>query len=104
MSRAATFADFAKVWRLIDWNQFRIRCIGRLPITTTWVNDLKIRELDTAKIATPGYDPEAVFARLGRAGSLGFEVHDVDLKNPVGQDRWATGAVCRSRNISIPEL
>ncbi|MGH7139906.1 MAG: hypothetical protein ACREHD_29560 [Pirellulales bacterium] len=58
----------------------------------------------TAKIATPGYDTEAVFRRLGRAGHIGFEVHDVNLKSPLGQDRWAIGAVCRWRNISITEL
>lgn len=104
MNHAATFADFAKVWRVNGWNHFRIRSVGRLPIITTWVNGLEICELDTAKIATPGYDAEAVFSRLGRAGHIGFEVHDVDLKNPLGQDRWATGAVCRWRNISITEL
>ena len=104
MDYAATFADFAKVWRANEWNHFRIRCVGRLPVITTWVNGLKICELDTAKIATPGYDAEAVFSRIGRAGHIGFEVHDVNLKNPLGQDRWATGAVCRWRNISITEL
>ncbi len=104
MEFAATFADFAKVWRINEWNHLRIRCVGRLPVLTTWVNGLKICELDTTKIATPGYDAEAVFQRLGRAGHIGFEVHDVDLKNPLGQDRWATGAVCRWRNISITEL
>lgn len=104
MSHAATFADFEKVWRPNEWNHFRIRCLGRLPVLTTWINGLKICELDTAKIATPGYDTEAVFRRLGPAGHIGFEVHDVNLKSPLGQDRWAIGAVCRWQNISITEL
>jgi hypothetical protein len=104
MNDAATFADFAKVWHANEWNHFRIRCVGRLPVITTWVNGLKICELDAAKITTPGYDAEAVAARLGRSGHIAFEVHDVNLKNPLGQDRWATGAVCRWRNISITEL
>lgn len=104
MNHAATFADFAKVWHANEWNHVRIHCVGRLPLITTWVNGLKICELDTAKITTLGFDAEAVFARIGRAGHIGFEVHDVNLKNPLGQDRWATGAVCRWRNVTITEL
>jgi len=104
MNYAATFADFSNVWKANDWNHFRIRCVGRLPLITTWINGLKICELDTAKIETPNYDAEAVFAKLGRSGHIGFEIHDVNLNNPLGQDRWATGAVCRWRHISITEL
>ena len=104
MNHAATFAEFAKVWRPNDWNRFRIRCVGRLPLITTWVNGLKICELDSAKIEVPGYDPELVFKKIGRAGHIAFEVHDVNLKNPLGQDRWAQGAVCRWRTISVREL
>ena len=104
MNYTATFDDFSKVWRANDWNHFRIRCVGRLPLITTWINGLKICELDTQKIETPNYDAESVFAKLGRSGHIGFEVHDVNLNNPLGQDRWATGAVCRWRNISATEL
>lgn len=104
LNHAATFADFAGVWRPNDWNHLRIRCVGRLPVITTWVNGLKICELDTAKITTPGFDPEAVFARLGRAGHIAFEVHDLGPKDPLGPNRWAAGAVCRWRNITITEL
>ena len=91
MNYAASFAEFAKIWHLNDWNHFRIRCVGRIPVLTTWINGLKICELDSAKIETPGYDAEAVAQLLGRAGHIGFEVHDVDLKNPLGQDRWGIG-------------
>jgi hypothetical protein len=101
---AATFEQFLKAWRLNDWNHFRIRCIGRLPVISTWINGTKICELDTARIQAKGYDPEVVAERLGRAGHIAFEVHDVSLKHPLGRDRWAEGAVCRWRNISITEL
>lgn len=104
MNHAASFEDFKEAWHMNDWNHFRIRCVGRLPIITTWVNGLKTCELDTSKIDTPGYDAEQVFSRIGRAGHIGFEVHDVNLKNPLGQDRWAPGAVCRWRNILITEI
>jgi hypothetical protein len=104
MNQASTFEEFAKVWRPNDWNHFRIRCVGRLPVITTWINGLQICELDATKITAPGYDADAVFSRIGRAGHIGFEVHDVNLKSPLGQDRWATGAACRWRNIVITEL
>ena len=100
----AGLEDFLKAWKVNDWNRLRIRCTGRLPVITTWVNDIKICELDTAKIQAPGYDAETVARQLGRAGHLAFEVHDVSLKNPLGRDRWGVGAKCRWRSISITEL
>ena len=93
-----------KAWRVNDWNRFRIRCVGRLPVISTWINGTKICELDTAAMQAKGYDPETVFKRLGRSGHLAFEVHDVSLRNPLGRDRWEVGAVCRWRKISITEL
>ena len=104
LSHAASFSDFAKVWQLNEWNRFRIRCVGALPLITVWVNDLKTCELDTSTISTPGYDPALVSHRLGTKGRIGFEVHDVPPNNPIGDDRWAPGAVCRWRNIQITEL
>jgi len=100
----ATFDDFQKAWHVNDWNHFKIRCVGPLPVITTWINGTKICELDTATIQAKGYDPKVVSERLGRAGHIAFEVHDVSLKNPLGYDRWAIGAVCRWRNISIVEI
>jgi hypothetical protein len=101
LSYGTTFDEFARVWRLNDWNQFRIRCVGRMPVITTWINGLKIAELDTAKLDIPGYDAEAIFERIGRTGHIGFEVHD---NGKMGHDRWAPGAVCRWREIRIKTL
>ncbi|MBS0211492.1 MAG: DUF1080 domain-containing protein [Planctomycetes bacterium] len=100
----ASFDDFLKCWRVNDWNHFRIRCVGQLPVITTWINGTKVCELNTAKIKAVGYDPERVAKQLGNAGHLAFEVHDVSLKNPLRRDRWEVGAVCRWRNIRITEL
>lgn len=80
---AAAFACFSWSWRANDWNHFRIRGVGRLPFITTWIIGLTLCELDIAQIETPAYDPELVFARLSRAGHLGLEVHEVNLKNPL---------------------
>jgi len=101
LSYGTTFAEFARVWRPNDWNAFRIRCVGRMPVVNTWINDLRIFELDTARIDIPGYDPEAIFERIGRTGHIGFEVHD---NGKMGRNRWAPGAVCRWRDIRIKTL
>jgi hypothetical protein len=99
----ATIEDFLAVWKPNNWNTFRIRCVGALPVIEVWINDLKISKLDTSKLAdrVPGYDPEKVLSRLGSKGHIGFEVHDTDS---MGRNRWAPGAVCRWRNIRITEL
>ncbi len=75
--------------------------MGRLPVITTWINNQKICELDTARIDAPGYDPDAVLALIGRAGHIGFEVHD---NGKMGHNRWAPGAVCRWKDIRIVTL
>jgi hypothetical protein len=101
LSYGTTFEEFARIWRPNDWNRFRIRCAGRMPVVTAWINGLKIAELDTAKLDIPGYDAAAIFERLGRTGHIGFEVHD---NGKMGHNRWAPGAVCRWREIRIKTL
>jgi len=102
---AASFDEFKKVWHLNGWNHFKIRCVGQLPLITTWVNGTKICELNTANIQdVPGYDPEKVAQRLGSEGHIAFEVHDVPQANPLGRDRWEAGAKCRWKNINITLL
>ncbi len=98
---AASLDDFVKVWKPNDWNKIRIRCTGRLPLIETWINDVAIAKIDTATLAdiVPGYDPEAIFQRIGREGHIGLEVHDSPTR-----DRWAPGARCRWRNVQIREL
>ncbi len=92
------------VWKLNDWNHFRIRSVGAVPTLTTWVNGLKVSELVTAKMVTPGWDPTAVSGLLGRAGHISLEVHNNAPGDWLGNDRWAPGAVCRWRNIRAREL
>ena len=100
---AATFEDFLKAWRPNEWNTFRIRCTGELPLIETWINGTPIAKLDTAKLAdrVPGYDPQTVLKRIGRKGHIAFEVHD---NGKGGRNRWAPGAVCRWKNVQIAEL
>ena len=103
LTHAAQVENFLAVWRWNDWNRLRIRCVGgALPVITTWVNDLKIAELDTAALTSPGYDPQAVAALLGERGHIALEVHDNDAH--FGDARWGPGAACRWRHVRIREL
>jgi hypothetical protein len=102
LSYAADVRDFLKIWRWQGWNELRIRCVGDLPVITTWINGLKIAEVDTARIVSPDYDPKAVLKLLGNRGHLALEVHDNDPR--FGEGRWGKGAQCRWRNIRIKDL
>jgi hypothetical protein len=93
---------FLNVWRWDDWNELRIRCVGAMPVITTWVNGLKIAELDTAAFEAPNYDAEAVAALLGDRGHIALEVHDNDAA--FGDARWGVGAQGQWRNIRINDL
>ncbi|SER28651.1 3-keto-disaccharide hydrolase [Sphingobium sp. YR768] len=102
LTYAAQVEEFLQAWRWDDWNSFRIRCVGGLPIITTWVNDVKIAEVDTATLDAPDYDPAQIHALLGNRGHIALEVHDNDAF--FGDARWGEGAKCRWRNIQIREL
>lgn len=102
LNYAADVEDFLNAWRWNDWNELRIRCVGALPVITTWVNGLKIAELETATLDSPDYDPQAVLAVLGDRGHIALEVHDND--SMFGEARWGRGAQCRWRNVRIKEL
>jgi hypothetical protein len=102
LAYAADVADFLKVWRWDDWNELHIRCVGALPLITTWVNGLKVAELDTATLDSPNYKPADVLQVLGTRGHIALEVHDND--SYFGEARWGVGAQCRWRNIRIKEL
>lgn len=89
---------FLAAWHWGDWNTLRIQCEGIYPRLTTWVNGVRVYELDTASIKHPHYDREAVAMLLGQEGHIALEVHDTDR---LGRERWGEGAVCRWRNINV---
>ena len=95
---------FLRISKVGGWNHFRIRCVGEMPRFTTWINGEKISELDTAKIKMAKYDPKKVLEALGRTGHISLEIHSNGANDKFGKDRWAPGAVCRWRNISIKTL
>ena len=101
---AAPAETFLRIWKVDGWNHFRIRSIGEMPRLTTWINGEKMSELDTARVRAPGWDPREVLGKIGRAGHIALEVHSNGARDWLGKDRWAPGAVCRWRNISIRTL
>jgi hypothetical protein len=98
----ATGEQFLEAWHTGEWNEFRIRVEGSLPRITTWINDVKISEIDLATLQFEHYDAEATAQVLGRAGHIALEVHDTDPM--LGEARWGTGAACRWRNVRVLEL
>ncbi|NQX13792.1 DUF1080 domain-containing protein [Microbacteriaceae bacterium VKM Ac-2855] len=102
LSYAAAVEELLAVWRFADWNELRIRCVGgALPVITTWINGVKIAELDTTTLDSPDYVAADVAALLGERGHIALEVHDND--DMFGEARWGVGAACRWRNIRIRE-
>jgi hypothetical protein len=104
LTRAADLDEFLCVWRWADWNEFRIRCVGALPVVTVWINDLLVAEIDLATLEAPNYDPQAVQELLGPAGRIAFEAHDNDPAPGLAEERWAPDAACRWRNARIARL
>lgn len=99
---AAKPDDFLKAWKWGQWNEIRIRVVGAMPVITTWVNGVKIAQINTATMKAPNYDPKEILNQLGPRGHIALEVHDNDA---VFKDaRWGRGAQCRWRNIRIREL
>lgn len=84
-------------WKVGEWNTLRIRCVGKFPRITTWINNTKIAEFDGTICPQPNYDKEKLFQKLGRKGPIAFQVHG-------GKQMWANGAKCRWRNILLRRL
>lgn len=95
---AASAEEFLKTWKVDDWNTFKIRCVGKYPRITTWINGTKICAFDAATFKADRYDRDAVLKLLGGSGRIALEVHDGD------EARWAKGAVSRWRNIRLKPL
>lgn len=89
--------EWVRCWRVGEWNRARIRCVGKYPVITTWLNGQQICVFDGAKSTLPEYDKEKVLGLLGAEGSIGLQVHG-------GKKPWPEGTRCRWRNIRIRRL
>ena len=93
----ATGEEFTKAWKIDEWNKVKVRCAGKYPKVTTWINDVKIAEWDGETFKHPQYDREKLLAAVGTEGSIAVQVHG-------GKGAWPAGAKCRWRNIRIKPL
>jgi 3-keto-disaccharide hydrolase len=92
-----TGEEFARAWKIDEWNVAKVRCVGKYPKITTWINDLKVCEWDGETCRHPQYDREKLLQTIGTEGSIAVQVHG-------GKGAWAPGAKCRWRNIRIKPL
>lgn len=93
----ATGEEFVKAWKIDEWNKVKVRCAGKYPKITTWINDLKVVEWDGETFQHPQYDREKIFGSIGAKGSIAVQVHG-------GKSAWASNSKCRWRNIRIKSL
>ena len=105
---SAPAADFNRTWKHGAFNTLQIRMVGPEPRITTWVNGVKMMEMDGTTFrgrplgamrrgnfdAAPAWDPDKIREQLGLRGTIGFQVHP--------GPRWE-GTV-RFKNIRIHEL
>lgn len=88
--------EWKKVWKIGKWNTLHIRCVGKYPTITTWINGTKIAEFDSETSKNPNNNKEELFEAFGREGSIALQVH--------GGKGWPNGAKCRWKNIRVKEL
>jgi len=105
---SAPAEEFNKVWKHGEFNTLKIRMAGPEPRMTTWVNGVKMMEMDGSTFRPRGlkemragnfkspsaWDQEKIFEQLGPRGTIGLQVHP--------GPRW-DGTV-RYKNIRIKEL
>jgi hypothetical protein len=92
-----TGEQFTKAWKIDEWNKVKVRCTGKYPKITTWINDVQVVEWDGETFQHPQYDREKLVQAIGTEGSIAVQVHG-------GKGAWAPGAKCRWRNIRIKPL
>lgn len=97
LARTCTAEEFVKAWKVNDWNRCRVRCAGKYPRVTTWINDLLVCDWNGESFQHPQYDREKVAEMLGAEGSIAVQVHG-------GKGAWPAGAKCRWRNIRVKPL
>ncbi|MGY6647486.1 3-keto-disaccharide hydrolase [Wenyingzhuangia sp. IMCC45574] len=98
------------LWKQDNWNHIKIRCVGNKPMLTTWVNGVKIMELDGSKYegrqlirkdgkwqgAGEKWNQKEVQAITKGKGMIGLQIH------PGG--RWKKDGVVQYKNIKVKEL
>jgi lysophospholipase L1-like esterase len=87
---------YCALYKVNEWNEVRVVCVGEHPRITTWINGEKVCEFDGATYTGSGYDKEGVAKTLGREGSIAVQVH--------GGGGWPKDGKCSWKNIRIKKL
>ncbi|MFP6611776.1 MAG: DUF1080 domain-containing protein [Pirellulales bacterium] len=93
---SCTPEQWIKAWKVGGWNTVKVRCVGKYPLITTWINGVKICEFDGAAFERSGYNKDRVHQTLGDKGSIAVQVH--------GGGGWPKGAKVRWKNVRIKPL
>lgn len=94
---SATPQTFLDTWKIGQWNSMRVRCVGKYPRITTWINDVKMADFDGQTCPQPDYKKDEMFRQLGPKGPIAFQVHG-------GNPKARSKAKCRWRNIRVKTL
>ncbi|MFO0817911.1 MAG: DUF1080 domain-containing protein [Pirellulales bacterium] len=93
LEASCTSEDWLKTWKINDWNQVRVRVVGKYPRITTWINGLEVCRFDGEKSTVERYKKDEVLKSLTAEGSVAVQVH--------GGKGWPNGAKCRWKSIRI---
>ncbi len=94
LKHGVTPKDWLRAWKPNAWNELRVRVTGQPPRITTWINGVKIVDVDTVAYRHPRFDRALVERTAPRRGHIAFQIHG-------GATRWREGARCRWRNVRI---
>ncbi len=100
ISKSAEAKEIAKVWRVNDWNSFRVRMVGEIPTISLWVNGVIMWEVT---------QPQNDFTAGAVEGMIGFQSHWTALYQPIRggfnmPGAWRPGGAHRFRNVGIKEI
>lgn len=100
LAYACEVEEFIGVFSLTQANRYRVRCEGKHPRFTVWVNDLKVSEFDAAAVQRPPVDKDLIHALLGDRGHIALECHPNGPNNVY----WAPGLKCRWSDVVVVSL
>ena len=101
--------EFNAVWKHGEFNTYKIRCEGKHPRVTTWVNGVKMMDFEAESFrgrnlgamrnqkwdATSAFDKEKFYVMTQGTGNIALQVHP-------GKQRWHD--VSRYKNIRVRRM
>lgn len=99
-SKVMLATDLSKVWKVNDWNSFRIKMVGDTPYVKLWINEVMMWEVQ---------QPKNDFIAGATEGMIGLQCHWTSVFSPAASqgmplDSWRPNAKVRFRKIMIKEL